>query len=216
MSRENRKAEKEELRERILNVSARLFFSRGIRQMKMNDLASELSVSKKTLYEFFTDKRALLIEVLRHQGKKASKVREEAMSVSDNFMVQLLHYYRKVFCEFGEPVGVQFKEDMQRYPEIKELVEQEKEEYMKSLVAWFHEGVAKGALRDDVDYEIYCRWSPFQLFSVIVSGIVTRYRIEEVYQSIFYVQLRGIATEQGLKDADEAVKQYRKSLKKKQ
>ena len=91
MSRENRKAEKEELRERILNVSTRLFFSRGIRQMKMNDLASELSVSKKTLYEFFADKRALLIEVLRHQGKKASKVREEAMSVSDNFMVQLLH-----------------------------------------------------------------------------------------------------------------------------
>ena len=48
--------EKSELRERIINAATVLFQQHGIKQVRMDDVASELGISKKTLYGAFADK----------------------------------------------------------------------------------------------------------------------------------------------------------------
>ncbi len=37
-----------------------LFQAQGVKQVRMDDIARELSISKKTLYELFSDKEELL------------------------------------------------------------------------------------------------------------------------------------------------------------
>lgn len=52
-----------EVRERILRESESLFTKYGIKSITIDDLARHLSISKKTIYQFFTDKDDLVYRV---------------------------------------------------------------------------------------------------------------------------------------------------------
>jgi TetR/AcrR family transcriptional regulator, cholesterol catabolism regulator len=52
-----------EVRERILKAAEELFMKFGIRRVTMDEIASELGISKKTIYLHFEDKDAIVHEV---------------------------------------------------------------------------------------------------------------------------------------------------------
>ena len=47
---------RESLHDRILDVAMSLFLEHGIRAVRMDDIANHLSISKRTLYEVFSNK----------------------------------------------------------------------------------------------------------------------------------------------------------------
>ena len=61
---------KENVRELILRTALEQFTSRGIKDVKMDDIASMLSISKRTIYELFNDKEQLLFEALKLHNEK--------------------------------------------------------------------------------------------------------------------------------------------------
>ena len=52
----------EETRQKILDSALHLFHEKGLR-FTMDDIAADLSISKKTIYRIFEDKEALFCEV---------------------------------------------------------------------------------------------------------------------------------------------------------
>ena len=69
---------KDDVRRIIIGKALELFTSRGIKEVKMDDIASLLSVSKRTIYELFGDKEQLLFESLMLQQEM---MREEAKEI---------------------------------------------------------------------------------------------------------------------------------------
>ena len=53
-----------ELRERIIDTALNSFATHGIKSITMDDIAAALGISKRTLYEVFSDKETLLMECL--------------------------------------------------------------------------------------------------------------------------------------------------------
>lgn len=53
-----------ELRERIITAATEAFTSKGIKSITMDDIAAALGISKRTLYEVFSDKESLLKECI--------------------------------------------------------------------------------------------------------------------------------------------------------
>src|ERR1035437_8261173 len=51
-----------ETKEHILKSAEELFFHYGVKSVTMDDIASHLGMSKKTIYNFFKDKDELLSE----------------------------------------------------------------------------------------------------------------------------------------------------------
>lgn len=47
-------------KERIIDQAMHMFVSQGIKSVRMDDIAQQLGVSKRTLYEMFGDKEGLL------------------------------------------------------------------------------------------------------------------------------------------------------------
>lgn len=47
-------------KERTIEQSMRMFVAQGIRQVRMDDIAHQMGMSKRTLYELFSDKAELL------------------------------------------------------------------------------------------------------------------------------------------------------------
>ena len=60
---------KECVRELILKTALEQFTKFGIKEVKMDDIASALSISKRTIYEQFNDKEQLLLEALKLHNK---------------------------------------------------------------------------------------------------------------------------------------------------
>lgn len=53
-----------EPRERIANKAHELFMRYGIRSVSMDEVASQLGMSKKTIYQFYADKDSLVADVI--------------------------------------------------------------------------------------------------------------------------------------------------------
>lgn len=56
-----------ENKERILEKAADLFMQYGIRSITMDEIAAQLGMSKKTIYQFFTDKDAMVEAVVNEE-----------------------------------------------------------------------------------------------------------------------------------------------------
>ncbi len=54
-----------ELRERIVELALDSFATHGIKSITMDEIATTLGISKRTLYEVFPDKETLLLECLK-------------------------------------------------------------------------------------------------------------------------------------------------------
>ena len=70
------------LKDKILESAMLLFAQQGIRAVKMDDIATSLAISKRTLYELFDDKETLLAVGLQkyqrlHQEQKFEVIRQE-------------------------------------------------------------------------------------------------------------------------------------------
>ncbi len=55
------------MKQKIIDGAERLFFQYGVRSVSMDDVARELSVSKKTLYQYFENKDQLVLEVTKQR-----------------------------------------------------------------------------------------------------------------------------------------------------
>lgn len=55
-----------ELRNRILKAAMTEFLHKGVKSVKMDDIANTLAISKRTLYEIYSNKEELLLEAVRH------------------------------------------------------------------------------------------------------------------------------------------------------
>ena len=61
--------DKMENKERILQKATDLFMRYGIRSITMDEIAAQLGISKKTIYQFFTDKDAMVEAVVNEEMK---------------------------------------------------------------------------------------------------------------------------------------------------
>jgi AcrR family transcriptional regulator len=60
---ERREREKEERRNSILDAAEKVFFSKGVREATMDDIAEEAEVSKGTIYLYFGSKEEVYLGI---------------------------------------------------------------------------------------------------------------------------------------------------------
>ncbi|MFN5674336.1 MAG: TetR/AcrR family transcriptional regulator, partial [Bacteroidota bacterium] len=51
----------------ILSAAKPLFFKNGIKSITMDTVASELGMSKKTVYQIYSDKNSLITDLILHE-----------------------------------------------------------------------------------------------------------------------------------------------------
>ena len=196
--------EKTDLRERIVTTASRLFQAQGVKQVRMDDVARELSVSKKTLYELFADKEELLLEVVKVISMGFHQNVKEIICSSANVLEQIFMLYKRVI-EHCREVNPLFFIDLMRYPQVQAFFEQMHVQHADRIKEWLMMGVKQGLLRDDVNYEVFLRQDGFQMDKLLINPEVRTYPPRVIYDSVVLVMLRGLATDKGL----EIIKQWK-------
>lgn len=196
--------EKTDLRERIVMDATHMFQAQGVKQVRMDDIARELSISKKTLYELFSDKEELLLEVVKITSRALHQNVREILGSTANVLEQIFMLYQRVI-EHCCNVNPLFFIELIRYPKVQAYFENIHSQHSVCTKRWLQMGVEQGLLRDDVNYEVFLRQDGFQMDKLLVSPEVRKYPAEVIYNSVVLVMLRGLATDKGL----EIMKQWK-------
>ena len=189
--------DKLELRERIVCAATLLFQQHGIKQVRMDDVASQLGISKKTLYGAFADKEAILLEVVKLTSASLCAGIKEILASSSNVVEQIFLLYKRII-EHVRVINPLFFTDLIRYAEVEAYFERMHAEHACYVKEWLMMGVKQGLLRDDINYDVFLRQDGFQIDKLLTNPSVRSYPAEVIYRSVVLVLLRGMATEKGM------------------
>lgn len=210
MESEEKSQKERALRIQIVKVALQAFLKQGIRAVTMDEIASLLGISKRTLYELFPDKEALVLACIELHHEQHSAELRKFVSEYDNVIDIILSVYRYTVEELYH-VNPVFISDSRRYPLVQKKMKEEKKKNAYNTFSFFKRGVEEGLLRNDVNFEIAHELLDHQFSLLVQSDLCEKYSFLEVYESIFFTFLRGVATEKGQLMVEKFVRDFRKN-----
>jgi AcrR family transcriptional regulator len=195
---------KKNLRGVILDTAIQAFAQKGIRAVKMDDVAAALGISKRTLYEIFETKEILLFEGIKKYYAERQEYYRQQTQRCKNVMEVLVAIYRIKVDEFRK-TNPQFFADLDMYPKVGRFLNQQNQQMHTDMLKFMDRGIYEGYFRDDVNYEL--AWRLFDALGkyVMVNQLYRQYTIEEIFQNLVFVTMRGLCTEKGIKALDSIV-----------
>ena len=189
-------AYKRGLREVILKTAMKAFAEKGIRAVKMDDIAESLAISKRTMYEIYATKEELLYEGVKAFREKRKEKFMELAKEKDLMEILLKVYHVRV--EEANATNPLFYDDLVKYPRVLRYLNREKKNSREDMMLFFERGVQEGYFRDDINYEL-----AMHLFEALgryiqEERLYNKYSIKEIFRGMPLVLLRGLCTEMGI------------------
>ena len=191
-----------EPQEKILRTSLNLFFRYGIKHVTMDEIAKELGMSKKTIYQFYKEKDDLVnqlcdIEMLG-QERVFNKINGEAKDPIHEIMLISLK-----MREMMQNINPIFFMDLQKfYPEaFKRFQRFKKECAFQNIVNNIKRGIALGIYRKDIDVEFTAQYRLSQIDILMFGNHFTHDKISfaKAHELLFELFVYGICTVKGHK-----------------
>jgi AcrR family transcriptional regulator len=189
------------IRNRIIEGAANLFRTYGIKSVTMDSLASHLGMSKRTIYEVFSDKDELLIGVMKWMAQKQRDLVKRVLDESDNAIVAIFKLLEINWNHFQQ-MSPAFQDDMKKYYHevlMKKSDICEMPDYRNNIEV-IEKGIKEKLFRKDINPDLVNRC----LFSLVRSIMdqdlypFEEFTRREVVKNIFISYLRGISTVEGV------------------
>lgn len=188
------------MKERIIKEASKLFWRYGIKSVTMDDIARELGISKRTIYQHFPDKNAIVVEVIQNElGSQTCEFDaiEEAVSNPVDQMIQLSAHMRIMMANINPALLF----DLKKYhPEGWQLFTEYKHQYvMQNVRENLKMGIEMGLYRDDIDIEVLSRLRIEQIEMAFDPTLFPFSQFDMVHVQIQFINhfLRGILTPEG-------------------
>ncbi|MCE2617083.1 MAG: TetR/AcrR family transcriptional regulator [Phocaeicola sp.] len=200
--RPSRKADKAIIRRRVLKAANIAFRTKGIKAVRMDDLAAELSISKRTIYQLFHDKEELLFEIVKKNAEEIKAYLSEVGEHAENVLVVVFKFYQQNMEQLNS-INVKFLEDLERYPRILKYIKSIKKENSKYVDQFYQEGVNQGLFIPNVKFRIITVMFDEQMENVLHSDLLQTYTLTDIYKTVLMALLRGACTAKGVKLIDD-------------
>lgn len=192
---------KQGLRERILDMALRSFTMKGIRAVRMDDVAADLSISKRTLYELYENKEVLLFECVRKFHQDRTKLLDMRVSSCSNVIEIVMTLY-KLKVEESRNVVPQFYADLARYPQVARYLSEQHQHARANFQKFIERGIGEGYFRDNLNYDLAARLFEALGQYISINHLYQDYSIEDIFTNLVFVSLRGFCTEKGIQALD--------------
>lgn len=190
------------MKSKIIAKSRELFLKLGFKSITMDDIANEMSCSKKTLYKFFANKEILVEETIDDVQdeihENISKIlNSNENAIAGNFAVSA--YFRDMFKSSETSPVHQLKK---HYPEIYQKVH---ERQVNECKIWFvnniQKGIDQGHFRSEIDTEDYATFYYMLIFQINENTIYERDATILEFKALEY-HIRAMATAKGLEELE--------------
>ncbi len=147
-----------EIKTSILQRAMEMFQRYGLRTMTMDDVCRELSMSKKTLYQYFSNKADLVDQAVRHVFSVHQRSMDQIGAEHENAIDRMINRY-SFLMRMMESHGPNMMFPLKKYyPKTYEwLFAKRQETMMDALVQTLRDGQAQRLFRDDLNPELVAR-----------------------------------------------------------
>lgn len=198
-------------REIIIERASSMFVTQGVKAVRMDDIAQELSISKRTLYELFGDKEELLYQSILHFLVKGQQRRvEQSQSVENSLEVMLVCLRDMVVYA---PISSRIRANLKRfYPKVFERLEGDaRANSMEDLRRWVKECVASGYFTVTADSDLVVRVLQDSVHGIMLMEMYDTTDSVHLVSRIAYaivIFIRGLCTQSGIEVIDRCFDKY--------
>lgn len=199
-----------ELREKILQTSHELFVKRGIKRVTMDEIALTLGVSKRTIYEQFSDKKTLVKEDAAHFSEMMKSNTDSLIEDADNVIQGIMAVLRFIQGMMMVVTPNYFMDMRRYYPEAFEQITKYREMRKLSVTNMLvKRGMKEGFFRADLNVEMVGIF----INSVVMASDETMCGVSNLKhgdfeRDIFFAYLLGISTAEGRELIDVESEKY--------
>lgn len=193
---------KNELGKRIADVGFVLFRQYGIRSITLDEIALQLGISKKTIYEHFTGKDELVTEIIRQQiGRMQEQLVKYTVEAKDAIEANMLMIgFLDGLLRNMNPIAIM---DLKKYHQEAFRIYQNHMYgfVIDSMRKNIKRGMEEGLYRKDINTEIMARFRVESSQMCFKPGIFPKDQFEMSSVEIELLEhfLFGIVTEKGYK-----------------
>ncbi|MBQ2364261.1 MAG: TetR/AcrR family transcriptional regulator [Alistipes sp.] len=198
-------------REVIIENAMRMFVTHGVKAVRMDDIARELSVSKRTLYELFGDKEELLYQSVKLYSEQLHYQRQQLMRSAENELEMMIICLRDMINV--APVSSRMRRNIKRfYPEVYVRLETEFTSLMReSISRWVNVCVQKGYFTTTAECDLIINILYGSSQGLLTSELFESRQPTEVISMLSYslvVFIRGLCTPKGIEIIDKSFSKY--------
>lgn len=201
----------DDVRRRTLEVAGNAFRELGIKGVRMDDVAHRLGISKRTLYQLFTDKEELLLACVQEQTRRRDERTRELAARTESVLELLLRIFELQFTEL-KSVSPTFMSDLAKFPAVMQFIEEEQARRREQAVDFLQRGVAQGYFRPDVNFGIIYDFTSQLLVMTHLLSNLQHYSLHELFVNIVILHIRGCATEAGRRLIDDFLQKFRPQI----
>jgi len=173
----------------------------GIKSVTMDDLSRELGMSKKTLYELFSDKEEVVSKVVNYMIDEQQKAVDQLLEQENNNAIDELLMLSRLIADHLKNVNPSLSYDLKKYyPRVwDDLVQFKSKTVFEYIMANFRKGIEQGIYSNDLFHEIvaFVYVARMEMYSLGGWTELEKYSYRDVYRTLFLYHVRGIANENG-------------------
>lgn len=195
---------------KILTAARKLFLKFGYRTATMDDIAEDLGISKKTLYEHYNSKNKLIEDVVHNIFENVEQKLNESNADEALNAIEKIYKMSHLIDAFFNITSRRPKWELEKYyPEINKKVESNAERVIrKYLYENIQRGIAEGIYRQEVDIQFF-----FYFFLGMEKNGFNeqvypeeKFTLKHIEQKHLEYIMRILATPKGLKILEEILK----------
>lgn len=191
-----------EVKDRILGKTHEMFLRYGIRSVSMDDIATELGISKKTLYQYFTDKDELVDAVTTAMLETNRKQCLAGRHSAENAIQEVFAAFEIIQDLFAN-MNPSVVYDVEKYHAgVYKKIHQHKHVFMYDVIRYnIQRGIKEELYRTEIDVDIITRFRIESMMLAFNSEIFpnNRTHLVKIQQEILEHFLYGLATPKGYK-----------------
>lgn len=191
-----------ETNQRILLRASELFRRFGIRAVTLDEIANNLGISKKTIYQFFEDKNALVDAVMMAEFECNYQDCMNCSAKAKNAIDEIFMLMQNMDEDFRNlnPIII-FDMKKFHFKTFEKFQTHMHQNLMQMVAANLKRGITEGYYRDNLDIEIVSRFrmsSTWLLFDPEVFPS-QKFELSKVFKEVLELFLHGLVNPKGYK-----------------
>ncbi|WP_159021946.1 TetR/AcrR family transcriptional regulator [Formosa sp. L2A11] len=189
------------MKKKIIIKSAELFLNLGFKSVTMDDIANEMGISKKTIYQYFETKTKLIEATAIYKFECISESIDAIFNLNANPIDELFkikEFITNYMSNQKKSPEFQLKK---YYPRIHTILKQKQFEVMQGCVSGnLDRGIAAGLYRDNLNVEFISRIY-FNSMGALKDHEIfpeNQFSLEDLLDNYLEYHLRGICTPLGV------------------
>lgn len=186
------------MKEKIISKASELFLKLGFKSITMDDIASDMCISKKTIYKYFCNKEVLIEESTTmvhkeiHQSINAI-ISKKHNAIEENFEIRKM--FKEMFQVSDTSPVYQLKK---HYPGIYEkVIRREIDECKTVFKQNIDKGIYQGYYRKEINVESFIRFYYTLIFNINETTISEKETLKLELEALEY-HTRAMATPIGI------------------